>query len=77
MKNYEHIDGSFYFVTGKEAGKLVRAQGRKLPRHGYESKVETRLGTAWLQRTMVAGKQVWAIQLFGNSDRISATVKLR
>lgn len=64
-----HIDNGFYRISDKAAGALAKLKGRKLPRHGYEIRVEVApCLSAWLQRTPLryrvnAPKRgwVWAI----------------
>jgi len=47
-----HIDNGFYRISDKAAGALAKLKDRKLPRHGYEIRVEVSpCLSAWLQRT--------------------------
>jgi len=46
-----YLSHGFYRVSDREAGKLARSAGRRLPRHGYELAVEEDGKRYWLART--------------------------
>lgn len=51
----QYLDNSFYLISDKAAGALVRVLGQKLPKHGWEKFVFIRTDkgsfNAWLIRT--------------------------
>lgn len=55
------IDHNYYMVTGREAWALARETGGKAPHFGYEKRVDVNGQPAWLTRTLVLGKPVWAV----------------
>ena len=56
-----HIDHGFYRITGREAFALAGEVQRKVPRWGYELRVDVNGCPAWLTRTPVAGHWTWAV----------------
>jgi hypothetical protein len=57
-----HIDNNYFLVTGREAWKLAReTQKGRAPRWGFELRVDVNGTPAWLTRTLVWGKPVWAV----------------
>ena len=60
--NLTYLDNDHYRISPANAGRLVRALNRKLPRHGYEVAVEYDGKLWWLARTPDQGRLVWAIR---------------
>ena len=56
-----YLDNGHYRISPANAGRLVRALHRRLPRHGYEAAVEHDGKRWWLTRTRDRGRLVWAI----------------
>lgn len=65
--NKTPLGHGFYAISPKAAGKLAKEAGKKLPKHGYELRVEHEGCLWWLKRTVHQGKLVWCI--FGQSAR--------
>ena len=68
-RGYSYLDSGHYRVTDAEAGRLVKAVGARLPKHGYEMRVRLPNGEeAWLRRTPHSHRKdspkrgwVWAV----------------
>jgi len=57
-----HLDHNYYLITGREAWALAReTQSGKAPKYGYELRVDVNGQPAWLTKTLVLGKPVWAV----------------
>ena len=60
----KHIDNGWYAIAPSVAGKLAKASPHgRLPKHGYEIKVEYEGKKYWLARTTTWGKTVWSLRL--------------
>lgn len=73
-----HLSHNHFMISDADAGKLARAQGRPLPRVGYESEVKLPNGKkVWMNRTSAGSfnKRGWVWCVYSNDHIVRPSEK--